>query len=304
MIRIFLVDHALEHPRSLRNLLRTSLTSDFRVNCAVTYREILDGFHSREYDVCLIDSAAGNGPKLFAQARSLGCVAPIILVTSNDAGEAIGVLRNGVADCLIRDELTTAQIERSICSVVEQARGTSLQLERQRRYLGLLDNANEIIYTHNLDGNFTSMNRTGEQLLGFSHGEILNLNISQIVAAEYRGRFAKLLERTLDAQTQTFEELELMTKDGYHFRFEVGTHPIYHQGKPIEIQGVAANPRVLPALVPRALQSRSTYQPQSHSQTALAEMKTASSTTPSTLRVNFLCKNPRKNLVSRRSRIN
>lgn len=259
MIRIFLVDHALEDPRSIARLLRASLTSDFSLNCAVTYREILAGFCSKEYDVCLIDSAAGNGLKLFAQARSLGCTLPIVLVTSNDAGEVVSALRNGVADCLIRGELRVSQIERSICSVVEQARGNCLQLERERRYLGLLANASEIIYTHGLAGNFTSMNQTGEQLLGFSQREILDLNIAQIVVPEYRGLFQKLIERTLDAQTQTFEEIEIMTKYGHQVTLEVGTHPIYQQGKPIEIQGIAAaKPRERFALESLARSSRNT----------------------------------------------
>jgi PAS domain S-box-containing protein len=243
MIRIFLVDHALEDPRNIGELLRASLTSDFSLNCAATYREILIGFRSKRYDVYLIDSAAGNGFKLFAQARSLGCTAPVLLVTSNDAKEVLGALRSGVADCLIRNELTVSQVERSICSVVEQARGNSLQLERERRYLGLLDNASEIIFTLDLAGNFTSINQTGEQLLGFPQRELLNLNMSQIVAAEHCGLFQKLIARTLDAQTQTFEEIALITKPGRQLTLEVGTHPIYQQGKPVEIQGIAANSR-------------------------------------------------------------
>jgi PAS domain S-box-containing protein len=251
VIRIFLVDHALEDPRSIAALWRASPTSAFSLKSAVTYREILEGFRSKAYDVYVIDSAAGNGPRLFAQARSLGCSAPIVLVTDDDAGEVIRASRAGVADCLIRNELTVAQIERSICSVVEEARGNCLQLERERRYLALLDNATEIIYTHDLAGNFTSMNQPGEQLLGFCQREILNLNISQIVAAEYRALFQKLIERTLDAQTQTFETIELITKHGQRFMLEVRTHPIYQQGKPIEIQGIAAIPRERFALEPQ-----------------------------------------------------
>lgn len=260
MIRILLVDHALEEARSIARLLRVLLTGDFSLTCARTYRDILEGFRSKEYDVCLIDSVVGNGLKLFAQARSIGYLAPIVLVTSNDAGEVIGALRGGVADCLIRTQLSADQIERCICSVVEQARGNCLQLERERRYLGLLANASEIIYTHDLAGNFTSMNQTGEQLLGFSEREILNLNTSQIVAAEYRGLFQELIERTLDAQTQTFEEIELMTKHGERFRLEVGVHPIYQQGKPIEIQGIAFNRRERIDLESRANRSLNTHE--------------------------------------------
>lgn len=242
VIRIFLVDHSLEDPRSIAGLWRASLTSDFSLKRAVTYREILEGFRSKDYDVCVIDSAAGKGLKLFAQARSLDCTAPIVFVTDNDAGEIISALRAGVADCLMRNELTSAQIERSLCSVVEEARGNCLRLERERRYLGLIDNATEIIYTHDLAGNFTSMNQAGEQLLGYCQREILNLNISQVVVAEYRGPFQKLIERALDAQTQTFETIELITKHGHQVMLDVRTHPIYQQGKPIEIQGIAATP--------------------------------------------------------------
>lgn len=259
MIRIFLVDHALEEPRSIAGLWRASLTSDFSLKCAVTYREILEGFRSKDYDVCVIDSAAGNGLKLFAQARSLGCTAPIVFVTANNAGEIISALRTGVADCLIRNELTLAQIERSLCSVVEEARVNCLQLERERRYLGLLDNATEIIYTHDLAGNFTSMNQTGEQLLGYCQREILNLKIAQIVVAEYRAPFQQLIERTLDAQTQTFETIELITKHGHQLLLDVRTHPIYQQGKPIEIQGIAAKPGERFALEPQAARRLDTH---------------------------------------------
>ena len=165
-----------------------------------------------------------------------------------------------------------AQIERSICSVVEQARGNCLQFERERRYLGLLDNATEIIYTHDLAGNFTSMNQTGEQLLGFSMHELLQLNISQIVVTEYRRSLERLIERTLDAQTQTFEEIELTAKHGHQVRLRVGAHPIYRQGKPIEIQGIATNPHERFALEPQPARDRETHDAHGQSTARLAEI--------------------------------
>jgi PAS domain S-box-containing protein len=236
MIKILLVDHALEAPLSIRRLLSAACISDFKVDCAVTYREILKGFNSRAYDVCLIDATAGNGFKLFAQARSVGCTAPIVLVTSGDIGETIEAIRNGVADCLVRNDLSASRIERSICYVVEQARSISLQTQRERRYLALLDNANEIIYTHDLEGNFTSMNTTGEQTLGYSEWEILKLNVLQVVGPKYRQLVQTMIEQTLDAQTQKVDEIELVTKNGRNLIVEAGTHPIYQQGRVIEVQ--------------------------------------------------------------------
>jgi len=239
MIDILIVDHAAEHPRSVRNLLPEAVLAGFRLKFATNYREILEGFRSKMYDVCLIDSASGNGLRLFAQARSVGWEAPMILVTSNDAGEAIKAFRSGFADCLMRDQMTLASIERSICCVVEEARVNSLQDKRRRRYLALIDNADEIIYTHDLKGTFTSMNRTGEQLIGYSQEECLSLTVAQIVSPKSRDVALQMIEHALDSQRQTFYEVEILTKHGLTLPVEVETHLIYHQGKAVEIQSIA-----------------------------------------------------------------
>lgn len=245
MISILLVDQAPENPRSIRQLLSSS-RNNFKLNYASSYLEMVQGFRSKTHDVFLIDAALDNGLKLFAQARSLGCTAPIVMITSNDAGEALRAIRDGVADCLIRDELSAAGIEHSLCCVVEQARNISLQNQRERRYLALLENANEIVYTHDLKGNFTSINRAGEQLIGFSQPELLEMNVWQLVAPRYRVLVEKMIARTLDAQTQMGDEVELVTKHGYNLLVEINTHPINHDGRTIEIQSIATAPPDLP----------------------------------------------------------
>lgn len=267
MISILLVDHALENPRSIRKLLSVS-DNDLKLTCVNSYREILEGFRSKAYDVCLIDSATDNGLKLFAQARSLGCTAPIVIVTSNDARESVRAIRNGVADCLIRDDLSAAGIEDTVCCVVNQTRTISLQNQRERRYLALLDNSNGIVYTHDLKGNFTSINYTGEQLMGFSQSEILEMNIWQLVAPEYFIPLEKMIARTVDAQTQMSDEVELVTKSGRNLMLEINTHPINHDGKTIEIQGVATTP---PELLKGATWETRSLTEHSQADAALAE---------------------------------
>lgn len=258
MISVLLVDQAEENPRSIRRLLSSS-RNNFKLNYAGSYREILEGFRNKSYDVCLIDSTMDTGLKLFAQARSLGCTAPIVMIASNDAGEAMRAMADGVADCLIRDKLSAASIEHSLCCAVEQARGISLHEQRERRYLALLDNANGIVYTHDLTGNFTSINRSGEQLIGYSHSEFLEMNVWQLVAPEYRPLVEKMIARTLDAQTQIADEVELVTRHGRRLLVEINTHPINHDGRTTEIQGIAtalAGPARNGTWRPRALTDR------------------------------------------------
>jgi len=238
MIKILLIDHAPRPAQSIRTLLNGSRTGDLEVHSASSYREILNGFLSNTYDVCLIDSL-NNGLTLFAHARSLSFAAPVVLVIPNSASSAVHAMRNGVADCLVRDELSVLQIERSICYVVEHARNLMVQNQRERRHLALLENASEIVYTHDLKGNFTSINRAGQQLLGFSESEILAMQVGQIVTPEYRGLQQRMIKQTLDAQTQVVEKIELATKNGGKLAVEINAHPIQREGRSIEIQNIA-----------------------------------------------------------------
>jgi len=239
MINVFVVDHAAGSSRGIRKLLAETDIPGFNVNYTTCYRDILEAFRGSVYDVCVIDSASGNGPRLIAQARSFGFSTPIILVTSDDAQEAVKAIRSGVADCLVRDDLTPAGIERLICSVVEQARETTQQNDRARRYLALLDNADEIIFTHDLKGNCTSVNSAGEQRLGYSQEEWQTLSMIRIVDGANRDVAQLMIQQTLDARCQTLGEIELLTREGQSLRVEAVLHPVYQMGRAVEVQWIA-----------------------------------------------------------------
>ncbi|HZE64672.1 MAG TPA: PAS domain S-box protein [Pyrinomonadaceae bacterium] len=250
MITILLVDHALECERSVHSLLLALPLDQFQIERGTGYRTILEGFRSQTADVCVIDSYAGNELKLLAQARSVGLSMPIIVVTANDASEVVTAIRNGAADCLVRDQVTPAIIERSLCCVVEQSRSAALQSARERRYLALFDNLDEIVYTHNLDSHITSMNAAGLHLLGYSLPEILGLKVSAIVETASQPLVSSTTDLLLDAQTRTRSEVRLATKSGQSLTVEMNAHPIYQHGKPVEVQVCAriiARPLMLPA---------------------------------------------------------
>lgn len=268
MITILLVDQLLECEGSIRRLMSQSTMNNFQLYSATGYRAVLEAFRNQAADVCVIDSTAGNEMKLLAQARSIGSPMPIVVVTGNDASEVISTMQNGAADCLIRDGLTIARVERSLCCVVEQARTAALQLQSNRRYGALCDNAETIIYTHDLDNNLTSMNVAGLQLLGYAEAEILGLKVSAIVDPTCQSFVSNMVEALVDAQRRTINNLQLATKSGNSLTVEMNAHPIYKQGKPIEIQVLArpiASPKPLHfypgrrgnfAYAPQALPSR------------------------------------------------
>ncbi|MBV9216272.1 MAG: PAS domain S-box protein, partial [Acidobacteria bacterium] len=57
--------------------------------------------------------------------------------------------------------------------------------ESEARYRQLFENANDIIYVHDLYGNYISINQAAERIFGYSHEEALSLNMADITAPEH-----------------------------------------------------------------------------------------------------------------------
>ncbi|MGI9105233.1 MAG: hybrid sensor histidine kinase/response regulator [Pyrinomonadaceae bacterium] len=110
----------------------------------------------------------------------------------------------------------------------------------EERYRTLVDNANDIIYTTDMEGRYTSLNKSGEQLSGYTHAEMLEMNWKQIVAPEYWPLAEEMLQRKLDGrESVTFYEVEIIAKDGRRIPVEVNSQIIYEDAKAVGLQGIA-----------------------------------------------------------------
>ncbi|MBI3246491.1 MAG: PAS domain S-box protein [Deltaproteobacteria bacterium] len=122
---------------------------------------------------------------------------------------------------------------------LERARLTEALRASEERYRDLFENANDIIYTHDLAGNFTSLNSTGERLLGYSHAEALSLNVLQLLPPEYFPLAHEILEKRLVGHTAPTYAVEMVAKDGRKIPVEVNARLLYRQGAPVGYQGIA-----------------------------------------------------------------
>src|SRR6185295_13414191 len=66
--------------------------------------------------------------------------------------------------------------------VTDQKLAQAAVVESEERYRELIENANDIIYTHDLKGNFTSLNKVGEIVTGYTCEEALQMNIADVLA--------------------------------------------------------------------------------------------------------------------------
>jgi rsbT co-antagonist protein RsbR len=110
----------------------------------------------------------------------------------------------------------------------------------EERLRSLLENANDIIYSHDLGGSFLSINRAGVEATGFAREEILGgLNIAQIVAPEHLGLAKQMTEQKLRDPSPTVYELDIVAKDGRRLILEVSTRITSTNGGPPVVEGVA-----------------------------------------------------------------
>jgi PAS domain S-box-containing protein len=109
----------------------------------------------------------------------------------------------------------------------------------EERYRELFENANDIIYTLDLEGNLTSLNKAGERLTGYRFQELANKPIVGLVKPEHVDVMRQMLDRKLTGETLTAYEIEITAKDGSKLTLEVGSRLIYQDGQPSGVQGIA-----------------------------------------------------------------
>jgi PAS domain S-box-containing protein len=111
--------------------------------------------------------------------------------------------------------------------------------ESEERYRELFENANDIIYTHDLQGNFTSLNRTGERITGYSREEAMKMNVADVIAPEYLNLAREMIAQKASQRISTVYEIDIISKEGKRARLEVSTRLIFSEGRPVGVQGIA-----------------------------------------------------------------
>ncbi len=108
----------------------------------------------------------------------------------------------------------------------------------EERYRELFENANDVIFLHDLKGKIIAVNRAAEYLTGYSRSEVLGQNFDQLISPEARPLIHDFIRAHLGGSATQHYELPIVSKFGNRRQLEVSTRILYRRGQPVAIQGI------------------------------------------------------------------
>jgi PAS domain S-box-containing protein len=110
--------------------------------------------------------------------------------------------------------------------------------DSESRYHDLFENANDIIFTYDMERRFTSVNASFQQVTGYTRDEIIDEKVDKLIAPEYMGQAREMLERKLAGEPFTRHALDIIRKDASRVAVELVTRLILEEGAPTGVQGI------------------------------------------------------------------
>ena len=112
--------------------------------------------------------------------------------------------------------------------------------DSEERHRELFENANDVVYALDLDGNLTSLNRAGERLTGYTREELLGTPLTRIVdPREEAEQFSRPgLPPPTTVMRRPSHEVTLVGRDGRTVTLEVSSRLIVADGRPVGSQGI------------------------------------------------------------------
>jgi PAS domain S-box-containing protein len=149
---------------------------------------------------------------------------------------AVGVLITAVLASLAWAGQLRAKVTKQTTIIRQQL---EVEARLKERYEDLYENANDMIYTHDLGGRITSLNLAGERMLGRKRDFVTQRSLLEFVVEEQRLSASQWLDQIVDGTAPATMEWDFVNAFGGRVRLEISTRLIEREGRHVEVEGIA-----------------------------------------------------------------
>ncbi len=183
-LKILVIDDDEDDFFIICDYLKGFTTYNLTIDWCHNYNDGFTKISQREYAIYLIDYRLSikTGLDLINKAIKAGCQEPMILLTGKGNSEIdMGAMKAGAIDYLIKSELSTEKLERSIRYAIERNSNIKLIREKERRFRSIFENSTDTIFIADAVGNIKQINKAGTNLLQLPENQLLQKNIFDFV---------------------------------------------------------------------------------------------------------------------------
>ncbi|GJQ22850.1 hypothetical protein BIY37_09905 [Candidatus Brocadia sapporoensis] len=203
-IKILLVDDDEDDYVIVRELVSEISTWKPELDWAKTYDEALEKIQGKQYDVYLFDYRLGYGEhtglELLHKTINLGCKSPIIILTGQDDYHVdMEAIRKGASDYLIKGQINSSLLEKSIRHAIERKRAEEAVRSAKNYSEYLVACSLDMIVAANLELTITEFNPSAEKMFGYCKSEVVGKSIRMLFAdaAESKQVIDKILKEKM-----------------------------------------------------------------------------------------------------------
>lgn len=213
-IKVMIIDDDNDDYLIISDYLKNIANHNFKIDWCYNYKTALENICNNSHNIYLVDYRLGakTGLDLIKEANAQNCDTPIILLTGRGHKELdIVAIQAGATDYLIKADLNSEKLERSIRYALERKEALRALRDNEKKYRNIFERSKDAVFLATDELVFVDANPATSEMLEFDINELKTVSLNQLLTDDATKIKIKNLLR--DHEDAIDIEVEINTKN-------------------------------------------------------------------------------------------